>query len=224
MNFLQLTQRAHIECGLSGVGPQAVTNQTGANAKTVSWVRQAWEDLQSDREDWRWAWKQGTFALTAGQASYALTAQVPDYGVIVRDAVTITAPTDPNNISEGVYSEYPIFSRSYERGVTAQGRPLIFTVAPDRTLRFAPTPDAAYNVTLEYYAAPQSLSVSTDTPLLPVHYHMAIVYRAVMLYAAHDDHPQLYQDATLNYERWLRRIMATEAPQVRVSGVALDAY
>jgi hypothetical protein len=224
MNFLQLAQRTHTECGLSGVGPQGVSNQTGINAKLVSWVRQAWEELQSDREDWRWAWKQATVPLTAGQASYDLLTLIPDYGVIVRDAVTVTAPTDPNNVSEGVYSEYPIFSRSYERGVSAHGRPIIFTVAPDRSMRLAPTPDAAYNVILEYYAAPQSLSASTDTPLLPVHYHMAIVYRAVMLYAAHDDHPQLNQDAVLNYERWLRRIMATEAPQVRVSGVALDAY
>lgn len=224
MNFLQLAQRAHSECGLSGQGPQAVTSQTGINAKLVSWVRQAWEEMQADREDWRWAWSNATFPLVAGQASYDLLSLVPDYGVIVRDAVIFTAPADANNVSEGVYSEYPIFSRSYERGATAQGRPIVFTVAPDRTLRLAPTPDAAYNILFEYYAAPQSLSASTDVPLLPSHYHMAIVYRAVMLYAAHDDHPQLYQEASLNYERWLRRIMATETPQVRVSGVALDEY
>lgn len=224
MNYLQLAQRLHLECGLSGSGPQSIANQTGVNAKLVSWVRQAWEELQTEREDWRWAWRQAALTLTPGQASYDLPALVPDYGVIVRDALTVMWPGDAYNVSEGIHADYPSFARTYERGAPAQGRPIIFTVAPDRSLRLAPTPDVAYDLAFEYFASPQVLATGTDIPILPAQYQMAIVYRAVMLYAAHDDHPQLFQDAALNYERWLRRIMATETPQVRVSGVSLDAY
>lgn len=217
MNYLQLAQRAHAECGLSGTGPQSSTNQTGVNAKLVAWAAQAWDEMQAEREDWRWAWREDAIETVAEQASYSLPGLLPEYGVLIENTLHIGGAP----LAKTAYAE---FSQVYERGSAPVGKPVFYAVAPDRSIRLAPTPDATYTLTLQHYAKPQPLVSGSDTPALPEQYHMALVYRTVMLYAAHDDHPQLFQDAALNYERWLRRIMATETPQVATSGVALDAY
>ena len=67
------------------------------------------------------------------------------------------------------------------------GRPLVYAVAPDGSLCFGPVPDAAYAVSGEYWRGVQTLALDADVPDMPEDYHMAIVWKGLMLLGAHDE-------------------------------------
>jgi len=46
---------------------------------------------------------------------------------------------------------------------------------------------------------------------------MAIVYRALMLYARYEAAGEIYQDAMVNYQRFLRRIQLNQLPGMTVA-------
>lgn len=207
MNYLQLCQRTHQECGLSGQGPQAVTNQNGVNAKLVAWVQQAWNEIQLRRPDWRWAWREGTLDTVVGQRDYPLPGKL--HPGSVRCAGT-----------ELVLLNY---LEARDRLVAA-GRPYAATVLPSGEMRLLSEPDEVYPITFDYTTAPQVLVSGTDTPDLPPEFHIAIVYLAVTKYAAHDDHPQLFQDAKYNWEYWFGKLVDNETIGAASLGVPLDEY
>src|ERR1035437_3389469 len=53
MNYLKLCQRAAIECGVSGT-LTTTAGQIGSLARIVNWVGDAWNELQTERDDWDW--------------------------------------------------------------------------------------------------------------------------------------------------------------------------
>lgn len=222
MNYLQLCQRVHSECGLSGSGPQAVTNQTGVSAKIVSWVRQAWDEIQLRRPDWRWMWRESDLPLVPGVRDYNLRDELPDFGRLLPESVTL--------LREGQAYRTPLqmlplrtFQDAYG-GDAAAGAPAAFTVTPDAKLRLSAPADAAHTLQVEYQVLPQELTANLDLPEMPEAYHIAIVYLAVLKYAAHDDHPQLAQDAKFNYEYWFGKLVDAETPAHFIGGVPLDEY
>ncbi len=79
MNFLQLCQRAVVECGAGGGTVLTTTaDQIGSLGRIVNWVGDAWNDVQTEHDDWDWMRSsnilgQGvSFQTVAGQASYPL--------------------------------------------------------------------------------------------------------------------------------------------------------
>lgn len=69
--FLQLAQKLRQETTDSGTGPSTVTGQTGELARFVSWIADAWQEIQSEREDWLFARKSFTVNTVAADADYA---------------------------------------------------------------------------------------------------------------------------------------------------------
>lgn len=83
MNFLQICQRACVECGVaSGLAIQTalptVVGATGSLGRVVGWVNDGWTDIQMDHDDWDWLRSSSllgagvSFQTVAGQASYPL--------------------------------------------------------------------------------------------------------------------------------------------------------
>lgn len=54
MTFLELCQRLRAECQDLGVGPVAVTGQTGKMLGYVNAIQESWLKLQMGRNDWTW--------------------------------------------------------------------------------------------------------------------------------------------------------------------------
>lgn len=77
MNRLQLCQRLMLECGISGTLASTI-NQTGEFNRVVTWIDQAWNDVQTQHDDWDWMRSSNvlgagaSFPTVAGQASYQL--------------------------------------------------------------------------------------------------------------------------------------------------------
>lgn len=210
MNYLQLCQRVHLECGLSGSGPQAVTNQTGVNAKIVSWVAQAWNELQMRRPDWKWLWAQDTLALVPGQREYDLPA---DFDHLIPGLTRL----DGAELEILPYQDLRMIP-------SATGRPYAAAVTPADRFLLLSEPTEAGTLTFEYIKTPQQLVSVADIPALPGAYHIAIVYLAVTKYAAHDDHGQLFQDAKYNWEYWFGKLVDRETIGAVTLGAPLDAY
>lgn len=196
MNFLELAQRVAAESGtVSGTQPTSVENQTGRLAKIVNWTAWAWTDIQNRRTQWRWMrgeFEKQTLAGTARytSSSWALTS--------FADWMTTGDETEDRwscyLTSEGAAGEGPLYFEDWDlfyrvrlRGPAQQGRPIYFSVSPAGELVFSPTPDAVYTIRGPYRKGPWTLTANTDTPDMPVRFHMAIVYRALVLLGEHDE-------------------------------------
>ena len=220
MNYLQLAQRLRAEAGLSGTGPASVVSQTGMDKKLVDWVSTAWEEIQTMRNDWRFNWTEGTIPLTAGVDAYLPSnLGLSDVNVWIRNTFHIVDGL--NKLWLG-HVDWPTFKRSYE--TTEQNRPTVFTISPDQTIRLSHVPDQNYTLKAEYFRTPQILQQNGDTPRCPERYHMAIVYKALMMYAAHDDAVPTFADANVRYMALINKMESTELPQTLSSVVPLDAY
>lgn len=205
-----------MEAGLSGTGPASVTNQTGMDKKLVDWIASAWEEIQLMRNDWRFAWGEASVSVSAGAASIdPIGLGVTDLNVFKFD----TAKFDGEYLK---HTDWPLFSKRYRTAET--GRPTYFAESPDRKIHFSLVPSIGGTFTAEYYKTPQVLASNTDVPRLPAQYHMAIVYKALMMYAAHDDAAQTFMDASVRYVQIFNKIESTEAPVKYIGVGGLDDY
>ena len=73
MNQLQLVQRLQLECGVSGTVTTA-QNQIGSIGRLVTWINQAWDDIQTEHDDWIWM---RSSALLGGGCSFVPPAGNP---------------------------------------------------------------------------------------------------------------------------------------------------
>lgn len=179
MNYLQLVQKL---AGLADTAkPAAVTNQTGSSLRLVDWIAQAWEEIQSEREDWRFMWGQLDPVNTViAQSAYAKPAGVK--GIIF----STMAIHGGSGITRPTFMSYESFMGSYRFG-TQTGKPAFVTEQPDGKLRFYPIPDEVYQFEFEYYKTPVVLKLVTDVPAIESEFHMAIVYKALGHYAGFEE-------------------------------------
>lgn len=92
MNYLQLCQRACIECGVASgqaikTALPTVVGASGSLGRVVNWVNDAWVDIQEAHDDWDFMRSSNllgagvAFQTIAGQASYPLGAVITgDFG------------------------------------------------------------------------------------------------------------------------------------------------
>lgn len=213
MNFLEIAKRVRQECGLSGDGPANVAGQSGMYAKVVAWTRSAHEELQNLHLNWDFDWATHTQALTAGVESYA---PASDWGLSLKrfDGNGLYVYRNVDGPAAKVW--VPVIdwqTLRHARQPNVTGLPIYAAQAPDGKLYFFPIPDADLTAVMEYYKEPQVLEVNGDTPRIPARYHMAIVWRAVMFWCAHDENPALWQSANQNYRELVNKMTITELPE-----------
>ena len=81
MTYLELCQRLHLELGIGqgspGTKPSAVTGQADKLLQIVTWVAQAWQEIQLAQEKGAWSWMLDTCTLetTAGTQAYNVASQ-----------------------------------------------------------------------------------------------------------------------------------------------------
>lgn len=203
MNFLEICKQVKEEAGLSNTALASVSGATGMDKKVVSWVRHAWERIQAQYL-WRTLQAELTFNTTIGKRVYSVTTDLSHTDVRAFDT-SIAKIVDGATTNVLTWQDYYTeFRPKYFFAAPVGTRPQIVTyTAFDNSIQFDATPDAAYIVTLPYYMTAEKLAADADVPTLPEELHWLIVWRAVMLYAAYDNAPGLYQNASANYEAML---------------------
>lgn len=215
MNFLELCQRVREEAGISGSGPTTVSGQQGQLLKIVQWVRSAWNDIQILRTDWNFLWRLLEYDTSPGEDAY--TTGSSDIGrvkkITIRDKLI-------GRVDESVVTQidYDDLVDRYGVGIERTGRPQHFAIRPDNAIVYGPTPDKVYVARLEYYRRPQVLTANTDIPVMPVHHHDLIVYRALLKFAAHYESTVQYQDARAVHDELLNHLEMEQLPKMGTAG------
>lgn len=235
MNLLQLTQRAALECGVSG---SIVTTGglTGQWARMLGWVQQAWIEIQSKHDDWEWMRSSN---LAGGGVSYVPAAGVPVtslgtgagkigldpalFGKWVKGSfrtyVTATGTNSETFLDNDL--TYDEWRDAYMYGAmrTVQTRPVAIAVGPAKQLCVGPPSNGLYTVTGDYYTAPTAMSADTDLPTgLPSGYDMVIVYQAMLYYAGYESAPEVLDRGTVGYSKLMNEMEAKWLPQCSWAG------
>jgi hypothetical protein len=240
MTFLQLCQRACVECGVASgrailSALPTTVGATGSLGRVVNWVGDAWADIQTDHDDWDWMRSSNllgggvTVQTLAGQASYPLGTGAGMVGVAVDsfgkwDRATFRSyATAVGFTGEDFLEEIPFdtWRDTYMFGAqrTVQTRPVVVAVGPDQSLNLGPPPNGLYTVTADYFVAPSVMVLDTDIPLgLPTRFHMLIVYRAMMKYAGYESAPEVYQRGSEESARMRAQLMAVRAQRIGFGG------
>lgn len=219
MTFLELCQNTRVECGIAGNSagntPVDVSGQTGELLRVVTWVKDAYEDIQLKNGQWDFMRNTFSFNAVVGTGVYARSV-VPAPTVLdwKPDSLRLYL-TVVNNEQWLDYTPWDSFRDTRLLGASAaqQGRPIEFTVKPDRSLQLWPRPDQTYTITGEYFRVPHVLTANGDTPLFDLH-HKAIVWNAVMRYAAWSGEPSLYAQAQKEYNRLVDKLEALYLPKL----------
>lgn len=218
MNFLAMCQRLKREAGLPGGGPVSVSNQTGIHKQIVEWIQSADEDIQNQHADWEFLVRDFEFQTIADQQEYSpVAAGLSDLNRWkVDDVDQISCRVTYNDEQFLIFLSWPEFRRIYQHGASRSivGRPQFFSVKPDKSIVFYPTPDIEYSIAGEYCRKAQILTNNTDEPLYPSEYHMAAVWRALMLYGAYDAADERYTHGQNEYRRVMGALKADQLPQL----------
>jgi len=248
LTFLDLCQRTQQECGIAGAPIATVVGVTGEALRLVSWVSDAWMDIQNAHQDWDFFRTTTSFITIAGQAAYTLAqcgispASLFNYWVKDSPRNFVTA----SGIATEIFMEYIGFDRwrdAYLYGALRQvkTRPIVFSIAPDKSLCLGPIADAGYTVIADYYVAPQPMVADADTPqsvtsaksiggtlgtdvaftaqgTMPAQWNMLIVYNAMMAYGSYENAPEVYNRGENEFNKMIRRLTADRLPEIKGSG------
>lgn len=219
MDFLTLARRLVTEAGISGNGPSSVLNQSGEMKRVVGWIQSAYDDIQLHRVDWYWLRGDFSFTTTAGKFRYSPA----EAGILTRfanwdfNSMAVSTDVSSNDKSLLSFVSYQQYRDHYLQSVMTSSRPLVVAASPKLELLIGDKPDRGYLITGEYFKTPQQLTANDSVPELPAQFHMAIVYRALMHYARFEAAGEIYQDAEMNYKRFLRKIERNQMPDIELA-------
>lgn len=228
MNLLQLVNRLRVECGVSGPPLATVAGVLpgSENARMVAWVQQAWEDIQTSKEDWLFLRENFQFNTVSQQQIYTpvqagLT--VATFGNWKRDSFRCSSVGQSYRDEQLMnYMEWTTFRNLYiyANMRNTYARPVVVTIDPHKNLGFGAIPDIPYVIVGEYYTQPVPLVLDADEPALPSRFHMTIVYRAMMYYAGYEAAPEVMSRGEFEYKRMYSRLDIDQLPTT-VSGPPL---
>jgi hypothetical protein len=229
VNYLALCRRVAQESGTinnGGTLPLTVTAQGGRLAKVVGGTQQAWVDIQNQRSDWRWMQGEFAGALLPSVARYTpASLGIPSRfraWVENRHGYQPLSLYDPDIgfADEGSLRQisWQTWRHHYGRGAQATGKPGFFAISPGNDLCFGSVPDRAYAVRGEYYKSAQIMAADADVPEMPEQYHMAIVWKAVILLHQHDEAVPNVNMASQNFDMAMRDLVNDQLPEITVGG------
>ena len=219
MNFLELAQRFRREARITGTGPTTVISQTGINQIAVDWILQSYEDIQNLHTDWLFLQTDFTFPTIYNTQNYtALGVNLSEFGEWKEDSfrayLTATGASAEYRLDPVPYDDfYNLYLFGAAR--TQIDKPYKFTVCPDKSLSLFPIPSDVYTVVGKYYKKPQTMTANSDIPIIPVKFHMIIVYRAMMLYGAYEAANEVYTHGQNEYLKLLRELERVQLPKIK---------
>lgn len=199
-------QLAGIAAGSTGNAPSSTINQTGEYKRVVDWVDMAWAEIQREHK-WSFLWKATSVTIPAGVNYLAGTIPAHRY---VQDASYIGS-------KRLLYLPWDSFRRRHPAALISAGEPSAWSIRPDKAfvVNYQPTADTAISV--ERYQNPVAMTADADEPALPAEHHMAIVYKALLLYANFEEAGITRATAEAEYNRHLMALGLLELPDFELA-------
>lgn len=191
--------------------------------RIVAWVNMAWIDVQTEHPNWRWMRASATVATTASDNSYAPSEfSTTNFGHWIpntfRCYTTSVGQSDEQHL---IYMPYDQWRNIYDFGANATqtGRPAHFSVGPDQSVKLGPAPNSTgYTIKADYQKEPSDMSGDSDTPDMPDEFHVMLVWKALMYYAAFESAPEVYQSAEREYKRHMSKLRLNQLPGMSLPG------
>lgn len=225
MTFVQLVEDLRIECGVSGSPIVSVQNLSGELARLKKWIADAWNEIQTSRDDWKFMRTGFSFVTTANIQNYTPTAAgASNFADWKQDSLWIYST------ALGLSDQQPLakmdwdwFRDMYIRGQQNAQRPMCYSIDPAMALWFGSLPDTTYNITGEYWTTPVQLSADADVPAMPARFHRVIVCEAMKKYAGFESAPEVYQRGVSEGSPLWSKLEKDQLPPVMVQG-GFDGY
>lgn len=158
MNYLQLVNRARLEAGTAAAAFITLAGQTSMEAQRfISWVQDAWNVVQTAQTEWQFMRPTAAFTTINNKPNYT----VLDQGLGPSSATPLKEHVKKSFrcwvTSQGVGSEqflsfmnWDEYRNMYQYANMRQtaSRPVVFSVAPDKSIWFGPMPDSASSNTV----------------------------------------------------------------------------
>ena len=225
--YLDLCQQLRQEVKGSGSGPSAVVGQTGVLARYVTWIADAWTELQQERDDWFWMRKSFTVNTVASDGEYAYTdcTDTVSLAAIARWSRWYKNSFKCYLSASGVGGEYPLiwvdwedFRRLYRYGSQTDSQPRFVSMDPTLKFVLGPKPDAVYVVSGDYQIGPQVLAADADEPEMPSRFHKLIVYEAMVKYGFNSIASDILSRAAAEAPKLRNPLMRMQLPPLRLGG------
>lgn len=201
MNRLQIVQRTRQLAGIPGT-VAATTGQIGEADRVIKWVDDAWTEIQQ-AHTWDWLWQTGTVTIVA--ATNVTAGSIPAQRYVKDGTYNGAVPL--------TYLPWAVFRNEWPASRIADGTPTIWSIRPDKAfvVNAKPTSDLALSV--EHYANPTAMAANDDVPTgLPDEHHMAIVYKALLLYANFEEAGVTRATAEAEFNRHMQAMGLYELP------------
>jgi len=215
MNFLEICKAVRVLSGTQGTGPSSVTSASGYEVALVSFVRDAWIDIQSYRDEWDFLKDSGSFFTVASQDNYTVAnifGVGEDHKKWDKDSFIITDGARKHKLIK--YSLDYVEQRYLNDD--SEGRPTIVALDTDESVLLKITPDKIYNVDFKYWKQPQILSADTDVPLCNTSFHNLIIYKALEKMSIYLSSPEIYRNYSTEAARMLAQLMRLSNPAKKI--------
>lgn len=224
MQYLDLVNTLRRRCGIQGPALTAGTfaAAVGDNLNAVTWVADAWDEIQARSEFWHWMRKDFSFASTAARTYYLPTAAAPDANISDWakwhvDTLRVYDPAVGRSTEQWLIDwDWEDWRNSYDFALgMPNDRPTVFAVRPrDHALALGPTPNKVWQITGEYQSAPVRLTGATDVPGMPSKFHMLVVYRAMLMYANLYAAPEVQLEGQRGINLWMPMLERDQLPEI----------
>ena len=238
MTYLQLVQMLAEKCGATA--PSTVISQSGEALRLVNWVADAWNEIQTMSQQWKWMRNEFSFQTIVDVNKNAYTPSSDGSG---NPNVGLTDHSEWHKDTFRLYLTSTgrageVFLKNWDyanwRDVWGFGvnatllmRPIVWAERPrDLAIVFGAAPNAIYTITGEYQRKPLVMSMNTDVPGvvavtdrgLPDRFHRLIVYRAMMMYGAYEAAAEVRGEGQQNYSTMLSALKADQLPSFSLGG------
>jgi hypothetical protein len=209
-SYLAICKALLSEAGLAG-DIYTTSNQVGELSRICNWVNDAYQDIQDKRQDWNFLRYDFTFSCDAAVSTYSMYT-IANLANWKKDSFRCYSQ-NLNDEQWLTYVPWDVFRDTRLRGAARNivGRPIEFSIKPDRSLVLFPTPDSNYTVDGEYYCNSYRFENDTDMPIFS-RFTNCIKFNALMRAAAWLADPTMYTYAQKEYGRLLSKLEADNAP------------
>lgn len=223
MTYLELCRKLMARAGIAG-SLASVTGQNGELLRVVGWVAEAYRAILNLHSDWEFLRAGVQFDVGTSTATYsAAAAGVSEFGewrFVGDDWRCWNKAIGAADEMPLAFVPYDAFKRNYAYGPQRlmTGRPQVVTELPDESLQFWPKPDMDYTIIGEQYRVPADLAGNEDVPIFRSKFHDVVFYRALMLYAEHEEAGSTFAAAQTECARLVGQMENLYLPAITLGG------
>lgn len=219
--YLSLVTDFLRETALSGgSAPEDVATATGDQKKAAYWINQANLQVQREWINWDFLWRFVTVNLTSG--SSVVPSATETINTVVTDVVNMVKRKSLAVMQTDGSPHFPLFQdwnnsefkRLYyyedqdESDIASE-----WSMSPARVITLSnPIETTGLTAKYEYLRKAKALVNNTDETLIPDDFGRVIVALAKIMYAEHEDAPEVSAGAHEEYEFTLSQLQAAHLP------------